>query len=237
METYRIISKMSKRDILKLARLTCKKHHHSYLSHMNCALEDGILTEERDGKRFVLKEKIGFLDLETFTFNFKADMGILLTYCIKELDGKIIANKITPEECKLPKDNDKRLVKDFIKDVNKFTRVIGHYSTYFDIPFIRTRAVYYDLDFPIYKTIYHSDTYFMLKGKFSLRSRSLRHACDFFGIPSKGHGFDFEHWYRAAKGGKKDIDYVLDHNKEDVISTEALWKKINRFSLENKRSI
>jgi len=228
---------MNKRDIIKLSRMTCKDHHHSYLAHMNCAIKDGVLTRVKDGKSFIIQEKVGILDIETFTFNFKADMGIMLTYCIKELDGKIISNKITPSECKLSSDNDKRLMKDLIKDLDGFTRLIGHYSTYFDIPFLRTRAIYYNLDFPIYKSIYSTDTYFILKNKFSLRSKSLRHACNFFGIPSKDHEFDFDHWYRAAKGSKKDIDYVLAHNKEDVISTELLYLKINSYALEGKRSI
>lgn len=236
-ETYRIISRLTKRDILRLSRLTCKKHSHSYLVHPRCALEDGVIQISKDGKSYVLQEKIGFLDIETWTLNFKADMGILLTYCIKELDGKIIKNSITPKECQLKKDNDKRIMKDLIKDLNKFTRLIGHYSTFFDLPFLRTRAVYYNLDFPIYQTIYHSDTYLMLKSKFSLRNRTLRNACKFFNIPAKDHSFEFQLWYNAAKGDKKALDHVLAHNIEDVISTEELWKKINQYSPNSKRSI
>jgi len=124
-----------------------------------------------------------------------------------------------------------------IRDLKGFTRVIGHYSTFFDLPFLRTRAVYYGLDFPIYKDIYHTDTYFILKSKFSLRSRSLGSACNFFGIESKGHKFNFDAWYSAAKGDKKAINHVLIHNIEDVVSTESLWKKIHDYVAETKRSI
>jgi len=181
--------------------------------------------------------KNGFLDIETFTFNFKADMGIMLTYCIKELDGKITKNSITANECNLDTDNDKRLMKDLVKDLKGYTRLIGHFSTWFDLPFLRTRAVYYDLDFPIYKEIYHSDTFFILKRKFSLKSRSLRNACKFFKIEAKDHPFEFDIWYRAAKGKKADLGHVLTHNVEDVVSTELLWKKINSYVPEGKASI
>ena len=236
-EVYRLISKLSKNDIMRLARLTCKEHGHSYLAHPNCAYKDNILMPSESGKGFILKEKIGTVDIETFTFNFRADMGIMLTYCIKELNGKIIKGSITPAECKLAENNDKRLVQDMIKDLKGFTRVIGHFSGYFDLPFMRTRAVYYGMDFPIFKDIYHTDTWRILKSKFKLKSNSLRNACDFFGIPSKGHKFGFDAWYRAAKGTQKDIDFVLTHNIEDVESTEALWKKINIYVNETKSSI
>ncbi|KKL74942.1 hypothetical protein LCGC14_2059920, partial [marine sediment metagenome] len=63
------------------------------------------------------------------------------------------------------------------------------------------------------------------------------HACKVFGISAKYSPFQFQPWYNAAKGNKKDIDYVLQHNIEDVESTELLWKKIQRFSQVNKRSI
>jgi uncharacterized protein YprB with RNaseH-like and TPR domain len=235
MECYRLIASLPKRDIIRLARNTCK-HGHSYLAHPKCAFDEKVIVT-KNGKKVVLEEKIGFLDIETFTFGFKADMGFMLTYCIKDLDGKVHTNAITPAECKLKGDNDKRLMKDLIKDLRKYTRVVGHYSTYFDLPFLRTRAEYYNLDFPVYKEIYHTDTFFLLKSKFSLRSKSLKHACKFFGISAKEHGFEFEPWYNAAKGDKKAINYVLQHNIEDVVSTEALWKRINRFSMINKRSI
>lgn len=236
-EVYRLISKLSKNDILRIARLTCKQHGHSYLAHPNCAYKDGILMPSENGKGYILKEKIGILDIETFTFNFKADMGIVLTYCIKELNGKIIRNTLTTKECQLLKDNDFRLMKDFIKDLSSFTRVIGYYSTGFDIPVLRTKAVHYGLDFPIYKEILHTDVYYMIKHRFSLKSNSLRNACKYFGISAKDHPFEFESWYNAAKGERKALDYVLSHNIEDVISTEELYKKVNQFSLTTKKSI
>lgn len=236
MSTYRLISKMTKEDILRLSRMTCK-HGHNYLEHSKCAFDEEAVLTTSSGRKLIIKEKIGFLDIETFTFNFKADMGFMMTYCIKDLGGKVHTNSITAKECMMSKDNDKRLMTDLIKDLRKYTRVVGHYSTFFDIPFLRTRAIYYGMDFPIYKEIYHSDTFFLLKGKFSLRSKSLMHACDFFGIAAKGHKFDFQLWYNAAKGDRKSLQHVLIHNVEDVESTEKLWLKIRPFSMETKRSI
>lgn len=236
-ETYRLIKGLSFHDIINLSKMTCKKHQHSYLAHPQCAYKDNIIFKGKDGKKKVFKERIGFLDIETFTFAFKADMGFMMSYCIKELNGKVIKNVITQKECNLAEDNDERIMKDLISDLDSFTKVIGHYSTFFDLPFLRTRAVYYNLYFPIYKEIYHQDTYFILKRKFSLKSRSLGNACKFFGIAAKDHKFDFQLWYNAAKGNKQSLNHVLTHNLEDVISTEALWKRISDFVPKSKASI
>ena len=235
MESYRLIASLPKRDITRLARNTCK-HGHSYLAHPACAFNEGVIVTKR-GVKIILEEKVGFLDIETWCFGYKADMGFVLTYCIKDLDGKVHTNKLTTKECLQKKDWDKRLMEDLIKDLRKYTRVIGHYSTLFDLPFLRTRCLYYNMDFPVYKEIYHTDTFFLLKGKFSLRSKSLKWACKFFGISAKDTPFEFEPWYNAAKGDKKALDYVLQHNIEDVVSTEKLYKKIKNFSMINKRSI
>jgi len=236
-EVFRLIKQLNKNDILKLAKMTCKEHSHSYLAHPRCAFKDKILIETKDNK-LEIKEKIGFLDIETLSFDYKADMGILLTYCIKDLDGSLIENCITPSECQLKEDQDKRIMKDLVKDLkNGYTRLIGHFSTFFDLPFLRSRAVYYNLDFPIYKEIYHTDTFFILKSKFALKSKSLENACKFFNIPCKEHKFQFNIWYNAAKGNIENLNHVLLHNAEDVMSTELLWKRINNYVLSNKRSI
>ena len=155
MESYRLIASLPKSDITRLARNTCK-HGHSYLAHPKCAFNEGVIVT-KNGQKIVLEEKIGFLDIETFTFNFRADMGFMMTYCIKDLDGKVHTNSVTPKELKQSKDWDRRLTEDCIKDMCKYTRLVGHYSTLFDIPFLRTRALYYGLDFPVYKEIYHTD--------------------------------------------------------------------------------
>ena len=238
-ETYRLISKLSKRDILRLSRMTCS-HSHSLLSHPFCALKQGILIEtttETGKKVYRLKEKIGFLDIETFTFNFNADQGIVLCYCIKELDKKVKCNWIKSQELKKKDKRDYRLLKDFVKDIETYTRLIGHNIIGFDLPLTRSRAVKYGLDFPIYKTIYISDTLKIMWNKFKLKSSSLRNACEFFGIPAKDTPFEFETWLSAAQGDKKAIKKVVKHCEEDVIATELLWKKINPFALESKRSI
>jgi len=191
-------------------------------------------------KRYNLKEKavekIGFIDIENFSFNFKADEGIIISYCIKEMDGELIANVIKPKEIE-KNIYDKRLVKDLLNDIKKFDRIIGYYAKRFDIPFIRSRALYYGLRFPPYGSHFFNDVYYLVKYKFQLHANKLRTACEFLGIPSKEHSFKPEMWLKALKGNERALKYILEHNKEDVISLEALWKKIYMYGLVGKRSI
>lgn len=236
LETYRLIRKLKKDDILKLSRMTCK-HYHSYLSHPKCAFNDGIIIETNNNKLEIV-ERIGIFDIEVFSMRFTADMGNVLTYCIKELNKDlIITNSITPREAKKGENIDKRLMQDLVKDLKCFTRLVGYNSSNFDIPFLRTKAVKYNLDFPVYKEIYHSDLYYIIKNRFSLRHNSLRTACEFFGIEAKKHSFIWDKWAKAFIGDKKCLDYVLQHNIEDVLSTEQLWIKVNQHALLSKKSI
>jgi len=179
-------------------------------------------------------EKIGFLDIECS--GIKSDFGIVFSYCIKELDGELIAKAIKPKEIR-DGSYDKRLMKEFIEDLKKFDRIIGYYAQRFDIPFLRSRAIYHGLRFPPYGSHFFNDVYYLVKNRLQLHRNRLEDACRFFGIPCKSHPLVPTVWLKAMKGDKKALDYILEHNKEDVISLEALWKKIYMYGLIGRRSI
>jgi DNA polymerase III epsilon subunit-like protein len=185
-------------------------------------------------------ERIGFADIEAS--NLTATFGIVYTYCIKELDGELIKRAISLDD--LHKGEfDKNLIASFIDDASKFTRLVFHYGNdrRFDVPFLRTRAVKWNLPFPGHKCMYVSDTYPILRNKFKLHSNRLETACDFFNIPAKKHKLNSEIWLNMITGNKrlmkKAIDYILIHNIEDVVSLEMLWKKISKFTQVGKTSI
>jgi len=222
------ISSLKKDEIIRRSKWHCN-HGHTALSHPQCY-------ENKFGKT----EKIGFADIETS--NLTATFGIIYTYCIKELDGDLIKRAINLAD--LHKGVfDKDLIAQFISDTSKFTHLIWHYGTdrRFDVPFLRTRAVKWGLPFPEYKCMYVADTYPILKNKFKLHSNRLETACDFFDIPAKKHKLNSEIWLNMITGNKKlmqkSIDYILVHNIEDVLSLEALWKKIAKFTRMGKNSI
>ena len=213
---------MKKKEILELFRGKCK-HGHLYAEHPNCYVKE----KEQE-------IKIGYIDIESSQL--KGNFGIMLSYCIKERnEDKIYCGTITKKDI----DNevlDKRLVKQCVEDMQRFDVLYGYYSTKFDIPFIRTRALYWDIDFPLYGEMNHKDIYYMVRNKLCLHSNRLEVACRHLGIEGKTH-LDGSMWTLAISGNKKALEYVLEHNKYDVIILEKLHNRIKEFVRNTVKSI
>jgi uncharacterized protein YprB with RNaseH-like and TPR domain len=211
-----------KSEIVERANFRCS-HGHSGLTHSSCY-----------DKEYNIKKKIAFLDIETS--NLKSNWGFVFSYCLKEDGKETIKRILTPEEIKTGV-YDKNLLKQFCSDVRKFDRVIGYYSSRFDIPFLRTRAVYYELDFPIYKEVKHTDLYMIMKHKFCLHSKRLAVVADFFNIEAKKHPMNPSVWFKAMAGDKKALDWILVHNIEDVVTTEKLYHRVCDYARITDTSI
>ena len=129
-------------------------HGHSFLEHPKCFEKSHRISGEN---RIPRHRKL----------NLNASFGYIISYCIKEEGGKILSRAITKSEVQ-SKTRDKEVVKSLIEDMKKFTRVVTYYGARFDIPFIRTRAVKWGLEFPLYKQVLHTDVYYMMKHRFKL---------------------------------------------------------------------
>lgn len=104
---------------------------------------------------------------------------------------------------------DYNVIKQLCEDLKKFDRIIGYYSSRFDNSFVRTKAVKWNLEFPYFKELYHTDLYYIIRNKFAFHSNRLKVACDYFNIPSKEHDIKPEIFLNAITGKKSAIDYVL----------------------------
>ena len=221
------VHRLTKAEIIYLGSHTCKAHRHSYLTHYNCYLKDA---PER--------ERTAILDLETS--NLKADYGILLTYCIKPLgSGNILKGVITAKDIKKGRhgDEDRRIVTDCIADMAQFDKVITYFGKRFDMPYLRARALHMDVDFPFFGTIQHIDVFDIVKHRFCMSRKSQEVACRFLlGHTDKTH-FDGSIWRDAARGDKKALAEVLDHNIKDVTDLERLYLKVRDFARRHDVSI
>lgn len=207
----------SLKEISKLNEMKCK-HGHSYLSHKNC-----YLSEIQEG------EKIGFLDIECSAL--KADWGIILTYSILDADsGKVYTRMISKKEL-YSEDMDKELVRDCIKDMEKFDRLVTYYGDKFDLPFIRTRALKHGLGFPKFGTIRSTDVYPIVKYKLCLSRNRLMNAEQ---ILMKGKttktAWLFDYWVRAIQGNQKALEYILDHNIKDVYILRKVYNTLKDYA-------
>lgn len=205
---------LSKTELKKRTLFRCV-HGHTGIDHPKCY-----------DKKNNIEEKIGFLDIETS--NLKANYGFVICYVIKSGDGKILSRCLKPNEIKKGI-YDRDLLKQLCKDVRKFDRIFTYYGARFDIPYLRTRTMFWKQDFPFFKEIKHTDLYFTVKSRMNLHSRRLAVVCNFLGISAKMHTFNPQIWFRCMAGDKKALDYAVVHCKEDVNSTEGVWKRLQDF--------
>jgi len=209
-------------EILRMNSWHCE-HGHNGLSHPQCYLRE----KEKDLKRC-------FFDIETTGLS--GNWDYMITYCIKpEGSDDIITGCITKKEIDSG-EFDKRIVKECIDNLMKFDRIYGFYSSKFDIPFLRTRALELGIDFPMYGAISHKDIYYIARYKLKLHRNRLETVCDLLGIKGKTHENPTT-WRLASGGNKKALNDILDHNRWDVIILEQVYQKLKDFVKEDNRSI
>ena len=214
-----LITNTRKDDLVRMAGKYCK-HGHTLLAHPKCF-------QRRD-------ERVGILDIETS--DLCADYGFMLSYCIKEVNGPLIENNIGVNEIREGR-WDKRLVENCVRDIQQFDRLVGWYSSCFDIPFIRTRALKWGIEFPRWGTIWHTDLWNVARKKLKLRNNRLQTACELFGVPAKDTRLTPEICMSSRAGDSGAIAQVLKHNIEDVYSTEELYWLVSGMYHVTKSSI
>lgn len=219
------VRKMRKPDLVWAATNRCS-HGKLYVEHTACL--ENVSEWERNF------ESIGFFDIEAS--NLKADFGIMLSYCIKEHNGKIYKGLITPQQLRSAT-QDRSLVKQCVADLQRFTRIVTYYGARYDLPFVRSRALYHGVDFPPLGSLYHTDLYDWVRRKMRLHNNRMQSACELLEIPSKEHRLLGGIWNRALTGDKSALRFILKHNEEDVLSLEELWERLLPFARVTKTSI
>lgn len=220
------VTRLKRTEIEWLSLHRCKAHGHTFLAHYQC-----YLTEQR------ISEKIGFFDIETS--NFKADWSIMMSYSILDDETDIIYGRaIKPRELSGGL-FDKKLIADLIRDIKRFDTVIGYYSTKFDLPYARTRAMITGNDFPKFGEIQHKDAYYIVKSKFgALGSRRQENAASMLvGKTEKTH-INPTIWLKAlVMHDQASIDWIFDHNNRDVRDLKAIYHAVIPFVKNGTKSI
>lgn len=215
-------------ELLWLGENKCK-HNHRFLSHMNCWLDAGEIKPE----------KIGFLDIETS--NLSPAFGIVLCWCIKDGNSNDLYYDYLEKEDVFSKHEDKRLVQTCINTIKKFDRIVGHYSSRFDIPYLRTRAVMHDnknaLGFPKQGTLIHTDTWIMAKTKFKFHSNRQNIIAETLHNTTIKTRIDHRAWRQALQGNHRAIMEALDHCEKDVCELETNFRSMLPFYKLTRTSI
>jgi len=219
---------------VKKSELRCE-HRHTIDEHPGC-FASGMVKESKKEPELWYQDlgmKIGYLDIETD--GLVADFNTMLTWCIKDKGGKVYHDEVTKEDL-FNGTTDQRIVKSCIEKLREYKIICTYYGTGFDIPFLRAKALRYDLDFPEYGDLYHFDIYYTVRSKLCISRKSLDNACDYLGIVGKTK-IDKDVWRKAKYGDKQAIKGVLEHNIGDVEILEILHDKLTGFRKWIKRSV
>uniref|UniRef100_A0A6M3XH58 Putative RNase_H superfamily protein n=1 Tax=viral metagenome TaxID=1070528 RepID=A0A6M3XH58_9ZZZZ len=176
----------------------------------------------------------GYLDIESS--GLQGDFNFMISWCIKTADkDEILKACITPEEI-FNGTLDKRIVKELIETLYDYRRIYTYYGSMFDVPMVRTRALYHKLEFIPYGLIEHKDIYYLARRILRMHSKRLESVCNLLGIKGKTH-IQPRIWVMASSGNKKALDYILGHNKKDVEILEKAYKKLQIYEGRTRRFI
>jgi DNA polymerase elongation subunit (family B) len=123
------------------------------------------------------------------------------------------------------KQDDKRMLIDFIKIANSADELVGHNGDRFDLAWIRTRCLFHGIDmFPSYTTI---DTLKVARSKFRFNSNKLNYIAKFLGIGQKIQT-DFNLWKGIVlEKDKEAMDKMVKYCKNDVILLEKVFSHLS----------
>lgn len=119
--------------------------------------------------------------------------------------------------------DDKKMVKDFINVMKEAEEVVFHNGDKFDLPWVRTRALFHELDMPIgIKTI---DTLKVARRHFRFNSNRLDYLAQYLGIGAKIKT-DYDLWKGAMAGDQSSLDKMVKYCKGDVKLLEQVYKRL-----------
>ena len=173
------------------------KHGHTLLSHPNC-----FPVQSQD--------KVCFFDLEFM--GQKADWGIILCW--------VIGDEAGGEWWGVLKDirkTDATIVQNCVKKLQEFDVVVGHCSSWIDVPYLRTRALINKVSFPKHGELRQLDLWRVCKYKYSFAKNSqvaLSLAARGKTRKSSVEGYA---WCEAAfYNNKVKQQQILEHCKNDI---------------------
>jgi uncharacterized protein YprB with RNaseH-like and TPR domain len=191
-------------------------HRHNGIEHPNCY----IRYKEKSGGR------IGYLDIESS--NLDADFGVMYSWAIKTKgSNEILTDRMTRKDA-LSYRYDRELVRSLTDAISTYDIIYTYYGSRFDIPYIRTRAMFYREAFPLNNSVTHVDLWFAARSKMKLHSNRLANVTSFLGIEGKTP-IDSKYWVQALSGNDTALRYIQKHNIADVKILEKFHERIEPY--------
>jgi len=128
----------------------------------------------------------------------------------------------------LKKQCDKKLLKKFIKELDKAHEIVAHNGKRFDIKWIRTRAAYHGLDMkPSYNEV---DTLKLCKRYLNLPSNKLAEVARYFSLTAKLDPGGIQTWIDVIiNKDRAALDRMLEYGDGDIITLREVFKKLQPY--------
>lgn len=163
---------------------------------------------------------LDFASFDIETSNLNADFSIILSAVIKPF-GKapVIFRADSYPTWKAKRGDDKLIVEDIARELEKHAIIVTHYGKGFDIPFLRAKMTQHGLH-PL-PPRFMVDSYSIARKNFKLSRRRLEALAEYFDIGKKS-GVEGRLWIEAAySGDRKAMDEIVKHN---IVDCEILEK-------------
>ncbi len=122
--------------------------------------------------------------------------------------------------------SDKNLLQEFFNDpdVKEADEVIAHFGKGFDVPWLRTRVLFHDLNpMPLFKVV---DTKEWASKNFYFQSNKLDYIAKFLGFEGKTHT-EYQWWLDILlKKCQKTLQKMVSYCRDDVVLLEKVWAKL-----------
>lgn len=120
--------------------------------------------------------------------------------------------------------DDKWLVSEFAKVFSEADYHITWYGARFDLPFINTKLMKYEL--PPLPEVYHLDLWRHARYRMKLHSNRLQAVSEYLGVEHRKNPISFDDWQHAAHGNVKAMKQVALHCKLDVLVLEEVFDRM-----------
>lgn len=188
------------------------------------------MTKENKFKRL-------YIDIETspnvvFSWNVGWDLDISYENIIKEREIICICYKWAHESkvysLKRVGGNEKSMLKEITKVMEQADEILGHNHERFDLPWIRTRCLYYGIPMiPDLKTV---DTLKLCRSGFRLNSNKLDYVAQFLGLGKKLDTGGFGLWKDIClNNSQKALNKMITYCKKDVVLLEKVYDKLSPY--------
>ena len=174
------------------------------------------------------KQALKLLAYDIEASNLNADFGIVLCVGFKWVGAPARTTQVLnildyPGKNLIEKE--KHLLVAVSEAFNTAEAVLGHFSTYYDLPFLNTRLLYHRL--PVLPPqVAQVDTWKVARYRLKLRNNRLKTISEFLGTREEKNAIKPEQWILALGGHRPSMAYIVEHCRLDVIVLEEAYHRL-----------